>query len=240
LREWSAHNLALGKLRETDFFRDRVWGGAKNLEDPGVDRPHVHSHSIWISLYVPQVALAWVWTQCVLAAFEEQDGQGLADPRQALLEQGWDLARVIEVENQAATAKTQLRKASTLESQHDWQSKLDEASATLKAIRRDCFFIDVRLVGRKTSPTTIERQEAIVELCKYVTKTTDLLGRSQADLLGLLLPARAPRVFDTFGACRGKEQKDETKEAPQAAGEGAGVRAPAPVHTAAIIPERGP
>jgi len=238
LQEWATHNRALGKLRETEFFAKRVWGGVKNLEDPGMDRPHVHSHSIWIALYMPQTALAWVWTQCALEAAEEQSGQCLPDPRQDLLGEGWTLERVLEVETQAATAKKKLKQASTLESNAYWQGKLDEASATLQALRRPCFVVDVQLVGKTTSATTVERQTAILELCKYVTKTTDLLERSQEDLLGLLLPSRAPRVFDTFGACRGtKEQKDEIQEALKAVAKGAENRANASLDQAAIKSE---
>jgi hypothetical protein len=238
LEEWAAHNLALEKFRATDFCRKRVWGGVKNLEDPGTDRPHVHSHSIWIALYVPQVALAWEWTRCKLDADEEQYSQRPADPRQAWLDQGWTLDRVIEVENAASTAKKKLRKARSLEEQCRWQQALDEASATLAAIRRDCFVVDVRLVGKCAAPGTIERQEAILEVCKYVTKTTDLLGRSQEDLLALLLPARAPRVFDAFGACRGcKKPKDTLQDAMDALAKGAENRAPASLDTTAIISE---
>lgn len=237
LDEWKAHNKGLGYLRETDFFTKRVWGGIKNLEDPGIDRPHVHSHSIFISRYIPQTALAWIWTECMLDAFEEQDGHSLPDPRQDLLDEGWTLERVLELEDSAATAKKKLKKASTLESNAYWKGKLDEASATLQALRRPCFVVDIQLVGKTTSATTIERQKAILEVCKYVTKTTDLLERTSEDLLGLLMPARAPRVFDSFGACRGKkEEKDPIQEALRAVAEGAENRATASLDTTAIIP----
>lgn len=236
LKEWAFHNLALERLRETEFFQDRVWGGVKNLEDPGTDRPHVHSHAIWISLYVPQVALAWEWTRCALDAFEEQDGHRPVDPRQEWLEKGWDLDLVMKVEDQAAEAKKRIKRARTRQEREAWECKLMKAGFRLETIRRDCFVVDVRLVGKSTTPSTIERKEAIQEVCKYVTKTTDLLQRSRADLLGLLLPPRAPRVFDTFGACRGtQEQGNALLEALRVAGEGAGKRAVALLDTAAII-----
>lgn len=236
LEEWAFHNLALERLRETELFKDRVWGGVKNLEDPGIDRPHVHSHSIWISLYVPQAALAWEWTRCALDAFEEQDGHRPADPRQEWLEKGWNLEMVMKAEDQIAEAKKRIKKARTKQEREDWEYKLKEADFWMDAIRKDCFVVDVRLVGKNTTPSTIEREEAIQEVCKYVTKTTDLLQRPQKDLLGLLLPPRAPRVFDTFGACRGtQEQGNALLEALRAAAEGAGNRAAALLDTAAII-----
>jgi hypothetical protein len=236
LEEWAFHNKALEGLRETEFFKERVWGGVKNLEDPGTDRPHVHSHSIWIALYVPQAALAWEWTRCALEAFEEQDGHRPSDPRQDWLEKGWTLDLVLQAEDQVATAKKRIKKARTLKEREAWEVKQKEAQFWLDAIRRDCFVVDVRLVGKSTTPGTIEREEAIQEVCKYVTKTTDLLQRPQPDLLGLLLPPRAPRVFDTFGACRGtKEQENALLDALRAAGEGAESRATALLDTAAII-----
>jgi len=238
LEEWAAHNQGLENLRETEFFKERVRGGVKNLEDPGIDRPHAHSHSIFLALFLPQAALAWVWTECMLAAFEKQDGQRLPDPRQALLDEGWTLEKVLEVEGHFATAKKKLKKTQTREDQRYWRDRLDEAKATLDNIRKFCYFVDVRLVGKTTSATTVERQKAILEVCKYVTKTTDLLERSQEDLLGLLLPPRAPRVFDTFGVCRGKKQpKDEIQEALRAVAAGAGNRANTRVHQAAIKSE---
>ncbi len=236
LEEWAFHNKAIEGLRETEFFKERVWGGVKNLEDPGTDRPHVHSHSIWIALYVPQVALAWEWTRCALDAFQEQDGHRPSDPRQEWLEKGWNLDLVLQAEDQVATAKKRLKKARTLKECESWEVKQKEAQFWLDAIRRDCFVVDVRLVGKSTSPTTIEREEAIQEVCKYVTKTTDLLLRPQPDLLGLLLPPRSPRVFDTFGACRGTQaQESAILDALRAAAEGAGNRAVALLDTAAII-----
>jgi hypothetical protein len=236
LEEWSFHNLALGRLRETEFVKERVWGGVKNLEDPGADRPHVHSHSIWIARYVPQVALAWEWTRCALDTFEEQDGHRPADPRQEWLERGWSLDLVMKAEDQVSEAKKRIKKARTKQDREDWEYKLQEAGFWLDAIRKVCFVVDVRLVGKSTTPGTIERQEAILEVCKYVTKTTDLLQRLQADLLGLLLPPRAPRVFDTFGACRGtRKQENAILEALREAAEGAENRAPASLDTTAII-----
>lgn len=202
MKEWKAHNQAMGKLRESKAFRGWVWGGVKNLEDSGTDDVHVHSHSIWISRYLPQVALAWMWTGCKLDADEKVYGQRPADPRQALLNQGWTLERVIEVEGRASLAKMNLREARNLEEKQGWQEILAEATATLKPIRAVCYVVDVRLVGKARASGTVTRQEAILEVCKYVTKTTDLLGRSWKDLLALLLPPRAPRVFDSFGACR--------------------------------------
>jgi len=236
LEEWAFHNLALERLRKTEFFKDRVWGGVKNLEDPGTDQPHVHSHSIWISLYVPQVALAWEWTRCALDAFEEQDGHRPADPRQEWLDKGWNLDMIMKAEDQVAEAKKRIRKARTKQDREDWEYKLQEAGFWLDAIRKVCFVVDVRLVGKSTTPGTIERQEAIQEVCKYVTKTPDLLKRSLADLMGLLLPPRAPRVFDTFGACRGtRKQENAILDALREAAEGAENRAPASLDTAAII-----
>ena len=236
VEEWAFHNLALERLRETEFFKERVWGGVKNLEDPGTDRPHVHSHSIWIACYVPQVALAWEWTGCALEAFEEQDGQRPSDPRQGWLEKGWTLDLVLQAEDQVATAKKRIKKARSLKEREIWEGKQQEAEFWLEAIRRDCFVVDVRLVGKNTSPSTIEREEAIQEVCKYVTKTTDLLQRPQPDLLGLLLPPRSPRVFDTFGACRGTQaQENAILDALRAASECAGNRATALLDTAAII-----
>lgn len=236
LEEWAFHNAALERLRETEFFKERVWGGVKNLEDPGTDRPHVHSHSIWISLYVPQAALAWVWTGCALDAFEAQDGARPGDPRQDWLDKGWNLSMVLKAEDQASEAKKRIKKAKTKKDREEWEYKLKEAQFWLDSIRKDCFVVDVRLVGRGSSPSTIERGEAIQEVCKYVTKTTDLLNRTREDLLGLLTPPRAPRVFDTFGACRGtKEEENAILEAMRVVGEGAGSRATALLDTAAII-----
>ena len=39
LEEWAFHNKALEGLRETEFFKERVWGGVKNLEDPARTAP---------------------------------------------------------------------------------------------------------------------------------------------------------------------------------------------------------
>ena len=238
LEEWAFHNLALERLRETTFFKERVWGGVKNLEDPGTDRPHVHSHSIWISLYVPQVALAWEWTRCALEAFGKQDGQRLEDPRHDWIIRGWDLDRVLKAEDQASEARRRIRKARNRQEREIWEYMLKGAVFWLNAIRKDCFVVDVRLVGGSTTPSTIARQEALQEVCKYVTKTTDLLARSQKDLLDLLLPSRAPRVFDAFGACWGTTDRGNAiLAAMRAAGKGAENRATALLDTAAIIPD---
>ena len=236
LEEWAFHNLALERLRETEFFKERVWGGVKNIEDPGTDQPHVHSHSIWISLYVPQVALAWEWTRCALDAFEAQDGHRPADPRQEWLDKGWNLDMILKAEDQVAEAKKRIRKARTKQDREDWEYKLQEAGFWLDAIRKVCFVVDVRLVGKSATPGTIERQEAFQEVCKYVTKTTDLLQRSLADLLGLLLSPRSPRVYDAFGACRGtRKQENAILDALRAVAEGAGNRATTSLDTTAII-----
>ena len=152
LEEWAFHNKALEGLRETEFFKERVWGGVKNLEDPGTDRPHVHSHSIWIALYVPQTALAWEWTRCALDAFQEQDGHRPSDPRQEWLEKGWNLGLVLQAEDQVATAKKRIKKARNLKERESWELKQKEAEFWLDAIRRDCFVVDVRLVGKSTTP----------------------------------------------------------------------------------------
>jgi len=162
----------------------------------------------------------------------------VGDPGQKVVGYGTGKAKEVPaaIKKGIEAAKKRLKKARTQKQREAWEYKLKEAQFWLDAIRRDCFVVDVRLVGKSTSPSTIERQEAIQEVCKYVTKTTDLLQRPQQDLLGLLLPPRAPRVFDTFGACRGTwEQENALLDALRAAGEGAENRATALLDTAAII-----
>ena len=205
LEEWQFHNDAFERLRETAWFRERVWGGTKSLEDSGQDRPHVHSHGIWLCLYLPQTVLAWLWTGVAIAQRRADAGnpEAFSDPRQHWVDKGWTAERLEDIEGTVVTARKSAKKAKTLAERDYWEDQVQVWSNLLAAIRRDCYVVDVRLItDKRTGEYTVDRSSALAEVGKYVTKTTDYMDRPLPDLLGLLLPPRAPRVFDCFGACR--------------------------------------
>ena len=218
LGDWKTFNEAFERLRATALWRKAVFGGFKNLEDPGNEEPHVHAHLIAIAQWLGQVSLAWEWTGAVVAQFRSEAGEVYADPRETWIEKGWTLERIIDLEDASATLKKKIRRAKSQAEREHWESEFQFVDSLLDQVRKDLFVVDIRLVGGKTSATAIEREEAVLEVCKYVTKTTDLIKRRKDDLLDLVLPGRAPRVFDSFGACRGKkEAEDAIKAAMEAA-----------------------
>lgn len=236
LGDWKSFNGAFERLRDTTYWRKAVFGGFKNLEDPGIEEPHVHAHLIAIAKWLGQVSLAWEWTGAVVAQFRSESGEPFADPRQVWMDKGWNLKRILELEDSVPRLKKKLRKSKCRAEAEYWEAELGFVSGLLAEVRKDLFIVDIRLVGGSNSPTTIEREEAIQEVCKYVTKTSDLVKLRKDELLGLVLPGRAPRVFDAFGACRGRQEAvDAIQEALEAANEAAGTAASASLDTAAIM-----
>ncbi len=236
LGDWKTFNEAFERLRATALWRKAVFGGFKNLEDPGTEEPHVHAHLIAIAQWLGQVSLAWEWTGAVVAQFRAEEGEDFADPRQPWMEKGWTLERIIDLEDSSSTLKKKIRKAKCKAEREYWEDEFQFVDGLLDQVRKDLFIVDIRLVGGKTTATTIEREEAVLEVCKYVTKTTDLIKRRKDDLLDMVLPGRAPRVFDSFGACRGKkEAEDAIKAVMAAAARGAEGDPSASLDTAAII-----
>lgn len=259
LEEMAFHNRAFERLRSTHFWTKRVWGGVKNLEDSGVERPHVHSHSLVLSDYLPQTALAWAWTCSVVRQRREDAGDptAFADPLAGWTNKGWTLERVVEVENMLSSIRRKLRDLARPSRRRRtwkrdeieyWESELRDWSLILGAVRRDCYVVDVRLITDKTGERTTSLSDAVAEVAKYVTKTSDLLKRPQEDLLGLIAPPRAPRTYDSFGACRNSRRDSQrwdqqAKDSPlagipaamQAAEEGAPGAPSASLDTAAIL-----
>ena len=241
--DWATFNGAFEILRATSLWRMAVWAGYKNIEDPGIEEPHVHAHLIAIAKWLGQVSLAWEWTGAVIAQFRSEDGEDYADPRQPWMEKGWSTARIIEFEDAVTRIKKKIRKAKTKAEADYWSDELDWHQSLLAAIRHDLFIVDIRLITDRDSDSTIRREGqggAIDETSKYVTKTTDLLKRRKDELLELVKPPRAPRVFDGFGACWGGKGDDPVGldadlAAVQAAQAGAETDPAALVHTTAIL-----
>lgn len=224
LAEMGFCNRALARMREHQFWRERVFGGVKTLENPGGQTEvethgadytggnHVHSHQIAISRYLPQTALAWLWTGSVVEqrAFEGDPVEN--DPRATWIAKGWTLEIIIELEDETSTLKRKLKNARTASEQELIQANLNTVQGLLREVRRDLFIVDVRLVrDRATGEHTISRdgsRGAIDEVAKYVTKTTDLMKRDPRELVAITMPNRAPRVFDPYGECRERKGED--------------------------------
>ena len=236
--DWATFNGAFERLRETELWQLLVWGGFKNIEDPGIEAPHVHAHLIAIAKFIGQLSLAWVWTGAVVEQFRSE-GDQVEDPRQHWVDQGWDLERIKKVESELSWARKKLKKSPFGDEGRYYQMRKDQAEWMLKQIRHDLFMVDIQLITDRDSDSTKKREGkdgAIDECAKYVTKHTDLLKFRKDDLLGLALACRAPRVFDGFGKCWGGHEPEEgLKEDLDAAMAGAANADPASLDTAAIV-----
>lgn len=202
LAEHERHNRAHEFLRDTAYWKDRVLGGTKNIEDSGINGPHVHSHNLLMSRYTDKTALAWEWTGAVLKATREMHGEESAeDPRTAWIEKGWNLSRILTLSLEASRLKARAKRTGA----RDHQLEAEKLAHLLDQVRKDCFFVDVRLVVNKANPGSQDQvalEDAVQEATKYCTKTSDLAKLDPRDLLYIEMTKRWPRSFELLGAAR--------------------------------------
>lgn len=80
LSEVKRLNLAFERMKKRSWWRERVAGGVKGVEDAlDADGPHVHAHLLLLSSYMDHAELCEEWRECLDRATMEVYGFGLAE-----------------------------------------------------------------------------------------------------------------------------------------------------------------
>lgn len=80
LQEMERFQRAFSLLRKRDYWKAKVWGGVKGVEDAlDADGSHVHGHLLILSRYLDRERMREDWRECLDRATWEGYGYGLAE-----------------------------------------------------------------------------------------------------------------------------------------------------------------
>lgn len=107
-----------------------------------------------------------------------------------------------------AVCRTRIQRNSFREIRHEWTRALEKAFRELD-IEFQCNTADGLAVCNVQKVWNKER--SILELCKYITKTTDWARIPPAQLADIATVKRFPRMFETYGVCKETAKQSRAK-----------------------------
>ena len=150
-------NRALELLKKREYWRDRMAGGVKGVEDAlDYDGPHVHAHLMMLSTFIDRDTLANEWRDCLDLATRQIYGFGLAE----------DCIPFIDVR--------QVKKKARSGDSVSWEDALSEVT---KYVTKPADFLKYDVHGRRIP------REVLLELCEVRRwpRMFELLGRCRGE-----------------------------------------------------------